>query len=330
MKSELEGELEALDAAEVHLEDGQFAVRELARWPGHYVGRTHDGAPSILLSSKDHGVKAPLRLSGLDVNYSLPCRLRLGDGPSVDKMLTTVRCSSVDPGVRRYFVHLMEALLVSVGVMPSLAQIADAMHSIVAILQHLSSTARKSVAGCFGELMVIEMSADAAAAIGAWRDATDDQFDFSMGEARLDVKASGNRSRMHHFSFGQCSLPPERLGVLVSLFVESCGGGTTMLQLVQRIEQKISGYPNLALKLRRVLAETLGRDAPSALIAEFDERLARSSVRLYNLAHIPAVRPPIPVGVDQVQFRSDVSQTATAPREALIDTCPLLELLLPP
>lgn len=327
--SALKRRLDALDAAGLLAEGGQFAVHELAEWPGHYIGRSSDNSPSLLLSSRDHTVKAPLKLAGLEVNYSLPCRLLLSGGRSLDEKLTTVRCTATDASVQDYFLHLMGALLISVGSAPTLARISEAILTIAEILQQLGQPARKTAGGCFGELVLIDQSPDPLVAVEAWHNAADDKFDFAIGNVRLEVKSSGNRARIHHFSSEQCSAAGNCVGVLVSLFVETCAGGMTLAQLLSRIEQRVASSPRHVMKLRKVVAEVLGRDATSALAAEFDEHLASGSIQLYDLATVPAIRHPLPAGVDAVRFRSDISHCQTSDRNRLVASCSRLADLLP-
>ncbi len=98
---------------------------------------------------------------------------------------------------------------------------------------------------------------------------------------------------------------------MASLFVESSGGGMSLQELVRVVERRLASHGELVLKVEEIVAETLGEALPTALGMRFDERLARASLQLYDLAVVPAVREGIPAEVTQVRFRSDLSRTPT-------------------
>ena len=127
----------------------------------------------------------------------------------------------------------------------------------------------------------------------------------------------------------QCTPPAATLGILVSLFVETSGGGLSLLELVQRIEQQLDGCVDLILKLQETVTEGLGSGAATALAMRFDEDLTKSSLRVYELTSIPAVRDGVPSEVSQLRFRSDISRTPTAKVVDLVAKRPQVRALLP-
>ena len=205
----------------------------------------------------------------------------------------------------------------------------DAVRRLVDLFQRLERPSSRSVTGLFGELYAIHASTSPATAVDAWHSAIDDRFDFSIGDVRLEVKASSTRQRAHSFSLEQCTPPPATLGILLSLFVETSGGGLSLLELVERIERHLDGNLDLILKLQETVAEGLGATAATALSMRFDEDLARSSLQVYELIAIPAVRDGVPSEVSQVRFRSDISRTPIADVAALIAQHQQARALLP-
>ena len=95
-------------------------------------------------------------------------------------------------------------------------------------------------------------------AVEAWHSKIDERFDFAIGDVRLEVKASSTRQRAHNFSLEQCEPPPATRGILVSVFVETSGGGLSLVELLGGIERKVEGDIDLVLKLRETVAGTLG------------------------------------------------------------------------
>ncbi len=224
---------------------------------------------------------------------------------------------------------MCETILCIIGASPSLQEVVEAVRRLVDLFQRLSSPARRSVIGLFGELYVIYTANSPAAAVEAWRSTTDDRFDFSVDGVRLEIKASSTRQRAHDFSLEQCSPPPNTTGVLISLFVETSGGGISLLDLIERIEEQLGGDADLLLKLQETVAEGLGENASSVLLMRFDESLAKSSLQVYALESIPAVRGQLPTEVSQIRFRSDLSHTDVADKDALVSQNKKLKSLLP-
>jgi hypothetical protein len=243
--------------------------------------------------------------------------------------LTAISCSSGDPEIQMYFAHVCETLLRIVGAHPSLRDLVEAVQRLMDLFQKLSRPSSRSVTGLFGELLIIHASASPAAAVQAWRSTADDRFDFSVDDLRLEVKASSTRKRAHDFSLEQCTPLAGATGILISLFAETSGGGLSLLELVQRIEHQLDSDLDLIMKLQETVADALGTAATAAFPMRFDERLARTSLHVYDLWSVPAIRTGIPPEVSQVRFRSDLSHMPTASVASLIARCPRARLLLP-
>ena len=331
MRSDLTSLLETIRVPTSAQEDGpRYFVKSIPDFGRHFFGRNSSGAPCLLLSANGRSLKAPIRLAAVEVSFSIPCRLEiLGDKPAT-ATLTAISCTTSDRGAQGYFTHVCETILQIVGASPTVTQVADAVQRLVELFQRISAPPRRTVVGLFGELFVIYSASSTAAAVHAWRSATDDRFDFSVADVRLEVKASSTRHRAHDFSLDQCCPPPESDGVLVSLFVEASGGGLSLLDLIERIERNLGGDAGLLLKLQETIAEGLGRSAFAAFSMRFDESLARSSLQVYELRSIPAVRGQLPKEVSQVRFRSDISHVATVSRNSLANRSIHLRELLSP
>jgi len=331
MRSGLASLLETIDVPASCPKAGlQYHVKPIPNYGGHYFGRTSSGAPCLLLSAEDTSLKAPLRLAAIEVSFAVPCTIAIESEAERTETLTAITCTASDRIVQSYFAHVCETILHIVGVAPNLEQVVEAVRRLVDLFQKLSAPARRSVVGLFGELYVIHIASSPAEAVVAWRSTTDDRFDFSIDNVRLEVKASGTRQRAHEFSLEQCSPPPNTDGILISLFVEASGGGTSLLDLIERIEEQIGSDAALLLKLQETIAEGLGDNASAALSMRFDESLARSSLQVYELAAIPAVREQVPTEVSQVRFRSDLSRTPESNAATLVSRNMKLKSLLPP
>ena len=272
----------------------------------------------MLLGASDEFPKAPLLLAAIEVRFSIPCRIALPNREDVTETLTTVLCTSPDPVIQGYFAHICETIVLILGPQPTLQRVVDGVHRLVDLFQRLAQPSSRSMTGLFAELYVIYASSSPGTAVEAWHSNLDERFDFSIGDIRLEVKASSTRQRAHHFSLEQCEPPPGTRGILVSTFVETSGGGLSLLELVGRIEHQLDGNIGLVLKLQETLAAALGAAVATALPMRFDEDLASSSLRVYELDAIPAVRGAVPAEVTQIHFRSDISRAPVADVPTLV------------
>ncbi len=259
----------------------------------------------------------------------MPCHILDDDGRERTQILTSIVCRTTEDTIGSYFAHVAQTIVAIVGRSPSSKDVAQAVQRLMELFQNLSRPTGRSVLGLFAELLTIHMSNDPRVTLSAWRSTVDDRYDFSIADARVEVKSTSDRVRAHHFSREQCMPPDGTVGVLISVFVERSGGGLSVGELIERIETQLAGDPELIFKLQATLAETLGSATAEALLMRFDEQLARDSMRFYELAQVPAVRDELPMGVSQVRFRADVSQLVPANRRNIEYKSCTVRALLP-
>lgn len=154
-------------------------------------------------------------------------------------------------------------------------------------------------------------------------------FDFVDGDIRIDVKATGGRTRIHTFSYEQCNPPNGTTAVVASLQVEKVAAGASLRSIIDKIEMRVSSHTDLVLKLHETVAATLGTNLDDGLLKRFDMRLADSSLHFYSLRDVPAIRGVLPPGVSDVHFRSDLSALTPLSTGVLLKKDPALLNLLP-
>lgn len=296
---------------------------------GHYFGRDSQSRPCLLLDSRDHSRRTPIRLALLEVQFAVPCRILDDDGSERTQTLTSIVCRTTDDVVASYFAHVAQTIVTIVGLSPSSNEVAQAVQRLTELFQNLSRPTGRSVLGLFAELLTIHASGDPRIALAAWRSTIDDRYDFSIGNVRLEVKSTSDRIRAHYFSREQCIPPDGTIAVLLSIFVERSGGGLSIGELIERIETQLAGDAESVFRLRATVAATMGSATAEAILMRFDEQLARESMRLYELVHVPAVRDDLPAGVSQVRFRADISQVTPANRDNLDQRGAIVRALLP-
>lgn len=285
--------------------EGAFRVRRVPGQPAYYVGRDPTGAAAFLVSASGSGRSVPLRLAGIEARFALPCTVAEPSQEQRTEMLTAILCTLRDPGTEAYFASIADLLMGVLGGAPTIAEVASAVGHLVELFQRLRVPPRRSLIGIVGELVVIHAAQDVAAAVGAWRSDPDERYDFATGALRVDAKASATRRRTHSFSMEQANPPEGTIGILASMFVEQLGGGTSVAEMLEGIEAYLPTHAAM-MRLRTIVADTLGMDLLAALGWRFDMRLARSSLALFDLRGIPAIRGALPDGVSSVRFTSDI------------------------
>lgn len=308
-----------------------FAVRCVPDHDAYFVGKDIAGQACLLVETKDRpGRKPPpIRLESLDAQFELECQISDAGSPARVGLFTVVRCRSPEPETIRYFLSVCRIIMRHLGSRPSRADLAAAVRRMASIFQNIKKPPVRSLNGLFGELFVISRSRSPVRAIAAWRIDETSRFDFAAGDIRIDVKSCAGRVRKHIFSYDQCNPPTNTHAVVASLMVERVPGGISINDLIESIEARLAGDPELVLKLHNIVASTLGTELTGSLRVTFDNRLAESSLQFFDLRMIPAVRDTIPPRVSEVRFAVDLSGLVPLSLEALTDQDPYFWDLLP-
>lgn len=283
-----------------------YAVLPIPECDSYYVGRDSSGFPALLIKAGDPARHVPIRVAGLEARFAVPCTVKEPDASRRSEILTVIVCTVVDRAIEKYFASISEVLVGLLGNRPRSTIVAEAVNELVRLFQRLRTPARKSLVGLLGELCVILRARDTTAAIRAWRVDPLERYDFALGNLRLEAKATVSRTRIHTLSLEQAEPPADLVGLLTSVLVEPSGGGSTIRDVLDRIERQLPAHADV-VRLWSTVADTMGETLPSALEARFDIEAALASARLYDLRAIPAIRPPLPQRVSGVRFMSDLS-----------------------
>ena len=308
-----------------------YAVMPVPGYPSYFVGKDSESLACLLVATNgpDGRSHPPIRLESLDAQFELRCHLRKSMEQRREGIFTVIRCRESDREMTRYFLFVCETMVRVLGEQPTRAYIARAVNRLAAIFQRVRQPSARSLNGLFGELYLLLRSKNTAAALSAWRAHANARFDFTDADVRLDVKATGGRNRIHTFSYDQCNPPPGTVTAIASLHAEQAAGGLSIFSIMNQIESQVSSNTDLVFKLHETVVETLGANVNQSLQRRYDMRLADSSLQFFSLEEVPAIRGPLPAGVSDVHFRSDLSGLAPVTIEALIDRDPKFWDLLP-
>ena len=305
---------------------GTFAALEVPGSGGHMAFVSAAGTTGLLLNTSGGGARPPrIRLSGLDALFGVQCMVSVAGAMPEERRMAVLSCTAA-ADVRPLFAEFGGTFLRLVGPSPTMEQASLAVARFAALLSSLTHPSRQSVTGLIGELMVLLLASDPATAVACWRRSAGDKFDFVAPDARVECKAASPGLRIHSFSWEQCN-PPVGPALVVSLFVEATGGGTSVRDLLDRIEARLSAVPEAAAKLRETVASTMGAALSETLDATFDEAACRASLRWFDLREVPAIRGNLPPGVATVRFASDMSSVESVAPACL--ACTGLEGLAP-
>ncbi len=128
--------------------------------------------------------------------------------------------------------------------------------------------------------------------VDAWHAHVDARFDFSAEGSRLEAKATTKGERVHMFNLRQLKPVTGAQVVVASVMTTETNAGTSISELVQRLNLRLAGDSARQMKVHTEVAETLGSDWARHLGHQFDETQARLSLTLLDPADIPQVEDP--------------------------------------
>ncbi len=272
------------------------------------VGKTAEGDAAILYALD--GLRAgaePYELRHLRYRPSVTAQIEV-NGASRMGHFAIVSCKADEPAMTAHFLRLMGAILRHEDAVALPSQFDDAIKVLIRMFRAMGRPARETVQGTWAELALIAWSRDASDAVAAWHSLAGETVDFRSGVSRLEVKSTTRPYREHELSLDQLIVEPEGHTLLASLLLQEDDEGTSIQDLVDRIQERLL----LATETERlvgIVAECLGSDWRQAEHRRFDEASARASLRIYESHRVPSVVRDVPAQVSRVRFASDLSGT---------------------
>ncbi len=284
----------------------------------HKIARSSDGAANLLLSVEGIAWPAPVVLENVSVRYNLRCEILDGGGAAAVERFTVVSCVAGDPLMTEYFLRIAVVVLDAIGDHPTVKELQTVIDRLVELLRALTLPPTRAIFGLWAELYLMSRSRDVVQLARAWHQTPGDLYDFAAGNQRLEVKATGGKTRRHHFALEQLT-PPNKVQLLIaSVIVERSSGGASVMDLVDSIRSQLAGIPKLALAVEQVAASTLGTDWRLGHLDRFDLHAAATSLRFLNGPAVPRVSSDIPPEVSEVRFVVDLSGVPESPPTALV------------
>jgi Putative PD-(D/E)XK family member, (DUF4420) len=286
----------------------------------HLLVKGKDGEPILFLKSEPrHQPRAPIRLMNVigefDRKYSLTSECV---AEAAVCSFTTFRCLPEAVDLHPYFVEMMVATAAVQPASLSERQVDNVVASLMELFRPGTAVGHSTVAGLWGELLVIASSADAAEYVQGWHVDPTDSFDFAFSEYRIEVKSSEKQIREHEFSLGQVS--ERRDGDYVaSVLLKRSAAGASTLEFAEQIAVTLDDAGRA--KLWGLVFRILGEDATMTNDVRYDIKFGKDNLRFIESNKIPA---PV-VNEKERRYISHVRYRANI--ESIVQDCGLIDLL---
>ncbi len=308
----------------------RFSAVPVPEYPRHRLGKDVRGQPCLLISVREAGRHgSPIVLENLSLQYDVGCRITKPSGETEVGAFAVLRCTNADELLEAHFLRVGGTLLASLGRDPTANEVRSATEQLVELFRAMDTPSSRTVQGFWAELLLIADSENPAELITSWHVLPTDQYDFTLGTHRLEVKAAEGSQREHHFSLDQLTPPSGTVLFVPSFLIQRAGGGSSVEDLLTRVRSRVSSSPELQLMIDRVSAQTLGSGWRDAYTQRFDLQRARQSLQFIDAVSIPCPSKLLPAGVRSVRFISDLSQVQAISRESLSESAGLVASALP-
>jgi len=307
-----------------------YAARRLDDRPNYHVARDSSGNPSLLISSAPAEAPAPppVELRNLSFRPRCACRIVQSDGSVRTESLAVLKCVSDDAVLRDYFVRVLAGTLRSLPSTPEEHEISRAVRRLAELFRALDAPPRGSLQGIWCELLLIARADRVRQAVAAWHADPAARHDFLAGRQRLEVKSTTGRIRAHHFSLEQLRTGEDAQVIVMSFLLEEDPQGLSIRELWSAVAERPELTDDGRDRVAHVLALSLGRDWHEATTTRFNADHAWENLRVYDAALVPCVSPDLPVGVDEVRFRAELTDVPHLSRAAVAQRGGLLAAML--
>lgn len=266
--------------------DAHAAVRAVAAGLDAFVG-WEDAEVAVLLLPAHDGPCPEIHLRHLDVLPATNVVVRVpGSLTTQTRRVAVLRCRFEQSGVQLAFENVAAALcsrLDDEGALDLSVQIP----SLERLFAAFREDALTAIIGLWAELALIAHATDVVAVARAWHGDPRDVFDFRHDEAAVEVKASRDAAREHWISLDQWRAGKHARCELASMVVVPLDDGTSVADLIERVEAALAAEPALQSKVLEVSARTLGRDFGRASMERYDLESALKSLRFVPLGDVP-------------------------------------------
>lgn len=295
-----------------------FNAITLTEFPFAKIAVNTEGYPVILISSVTDTsflTQKNIRLKYLELAHNLECKISENNNTQFQNF-TVIIFRSNQKSLQHYFLGIAETLIKSLSAKPTQQEVFQTFKNFVEIFRTLSETPTKTSQGLWAEIFLIDISNEPTTLLNYWHNIPEEKFDFNADTEKLEIKSSSTLERIHTFASEQLNPPADKQVLIGSLFVKQSTNGTSISQLVNSVQQKITDN-ELSEKLFTIISKTLGSTVEQSIKIKFDYDLAKNSLRFYRHQDIHKIdKVFIPHKVSEVRYKSDLTElTAVNPSD---------------
>lgn len=286
-----------------------FSAKAIKGYENHRIAKNYTDNPSLLILISEQNQDFFItnqNLFNIKVSHNLRCEIE-SDKKFSHNYFSVVSYIGHHNDIKDLFLTTCQVLIKSLGPNPSNKKIKYIVGKFIELFKAIKEPPKKSIQGLWGELFFIEQSNFPENLIAGWHSIPEEKFDFSFGRLRLEVKSSATEMRIHHFSSGQLNPINDTEIIIISILVNISAGGCSLIDLLNRINNKLNNFPKQKEKLHLLVYSTLGVDIGKSDLIKFDYELARQSLRFFKSVDIPKINiSNIPKEVSNVKFTSNL------------------------
>lgn len=291
-----------------------FAIASLPPIKNHKLGISQNGQPMFFIKCDENSktISLDTNLEFISVLYNRQCQLINKKGKIEEDIYTVISLKSDSDYLQEYFLKIVFVLIKKISEKPLLKDLKFEIEKLINLFTKFSKPPLKTIQGLWAELLIIEQSKNPDYLIQSWHSSTTDKYDFNDGNNKIEVKSTAKSRRIHNFSLEQLTPNLNSKLIVASIFAIETGTGTTIIDLVESIENEIKDK-NLALRVNEMVAVTLGKDFEKSFDIFFDYQFAVDTIQYYNSLDIPTInRTNIPPNITTVRFDCDLTDVKVA------------------
>lgn len=260
------------------------------------------------LPSTSNGLNYDLEM--ISVRFGIKCKLDLGNGVSHDERYVVLELKEGYLELEDYFLDIVYIMLKNLPEELSIVTLRKEIDRIINLFNKISQPPLKSIQGLWAELLVIERSKSPSYLVRSWHLNKADRFDFNDGVDKLEVKSTSKNIRVHTFSSQQLNPNLNTFLLIASVMVIQTGIGTGISELANRIENRLDDLED-SLKLREIIAATLGENIKSSENFFFDYQYSVDSLSFYDCSVIPNIPAHlVPSEISNIHFDINLSNVS--------------------
>ena len=289
--------------------NNSFVVDSISSTMPHRIGRTSEGFPIFFVECIDNAKVSDIKLKLFSVAFNCQCTITdVSGGENIEKEFTLIQLNSINVDFQKYFLEVVYLILRKLSTTPHVTDLKTEISKVIRLFTVQKNISQEIIKGLWAELFLIEQSNNPLYLINSWHISPNDKFDFNDGKNLVEVKSTTGPVREHTFSIEQLHPSDGADLIIASIFVTKSPMGTSILDLVNKISQKIDDVEAL-IRLREVVGQTLGTNIEDVAKIFFDYNYSSSSKKFYHFTDIPKIDLiSVPANVTSVHFRSNLME----------------------